>query len=238
VTLANNHIVFLLASEFSLFRTFFARNWPLLSPAHGFVTLALAMVVLGINMLGNLNKEAVSQESLGLAFWRVVISAGIIIFIMGWINLVAVRNTPSFPKTIADHSSRATSFATAVKVSQPVKFVHTVQSLYTSHLCSKARTALLPHPSWHNRTSITPPLRQNPATLSASSHPTAVNRCYRPTTLALPLPSSRHRTQHTAILRLFLRPANTHARPTVRRRRSGLSESPVAKVSDRSSQST
>ena len=52
-------------------------------------TLALAMVVLGINMLGNLNKEALSQESLGLAFWRVVISAGIIIFIMGWINLVA-----------------------------------------------------------------------------------------------------------------------------------------------------
>jgi hypothetical protein len=87
--LANDHIVFLLASEFSLFRGFYARNWPLLSPAHGFVTLALAMVVLGINMLGNLNKEALSQESLGLAFWRVVISAGIIIFIMGWINLVA-----------------------------------------------------------------------------------------------------------------------------------------------------
>ena len=87
--LADSHTVFLMFSEFSLFRGFYARNWPLLSPAHGFVTLALAMVVLGINMLGNLNKEALSQESLGLAFWRVVISAGIIIFIMGWINLVA-----------------------------------------------------------------------------------------------------------------------------------------------------
>ena len=49
--LADNHTVFLLFSEFSLFRGFYARNWPLLSPAHGFVTLALAMVVLGINVV-------------------------------------------------------------------------------------------------------------------------------------------------------------------------------------------
>jgi hypothetical protein len=161
-------IVFLLASEFSLFRSFFARNWPLLSPAHGFVTLALAMVVLGINMLGNLNKEAVSQESLGLAFWRVVISAGIIIFIMGWINLVAVRGTLSSSKAIADHMSRATSSATAVKASRPVRYARTARLQCTNHLCSQARTALLRHPSWHSRTSTTPPLRQNPATPSAS----------------------------------------------------------------------
>lgn len=73
----------------SLFRRYYARNWPLLSPAHGFVTLALLMIVLGINMLGNLNKPATSQESLGLAFWRIVIASGIIVFIMGWVNLVA-----------------------------------------------------------------------------------------------------------------------------------------------------
>lgn len=85
--------VFLLASELSLFRVFFARNWPLLGPSHGFVALALAMIVLGINMLGNLNKEATSQESLGLEFWRVVIASGILIFILGWLNLIAVRST-------------------------------------------------------------------------------------------------------------------------------------------------
>lgn len=81
--------MFLLASELSLFRGYFARNWPLLSPARGFVTLALAMIVLGINMLGNLNKPATSRKSLGLAFWRIVIASGIIIFIMGWVNLIA-----------------------------------------------------------------------------------------------------------------------------------------------------
>lgn len=81
--------MFLLASELSLFRGYYARNWPLLSPAHGFVTLALAMIVLGINMLGNLNKPATSQKSLGLAFWRIVIASGIIVFFMGWVNLIA-----------------------------------------------------------------------------------------------------------------------------------------------------
>lgn len=81
--------MFLTASELSLFRNYYARNWPLLSPAHGFVTLALLMIVLGINMLGNLNKPATSQKSLGLAFWRVVIASGIVVFIMGWVNLVA-----------------------------------------------------------------------------------------------------------------------------------------------------
>lgn len=81
--------VFLLASEMSLFRGYYARNWPLLSPTHGFVSLALAMVVLGINMLGNLNKPATNKKSLGLPFWRIVIGSGIVIFILGWVNLVA-----------------------------------------------------------------------------------------------------------------------------------------------------
>ncbi|KAK4549711.1 hypothetical protein LTR36_005012 [Oleoguttula mirabilis] len=81
--------MFLLASELSLFRAYFARNWPLLSPVHGFVTLALSMIVLGINMLGNLNKPATSEKSLGLPFWRIVIGSGIIIFILGFVNLIA-----------------------------------------------------------------------------------------------------------------------------------------------------
>jgi len=83
--------VFLLVSEwqFGPVSRYFARNWPLLSPSHGFVFLALTMQVLGINMLGNLNKPATSQKSLGLAFWRIVIASGIVIFILGWINLIA-----------------------------------------------------------------------------------------------------------------------------------------------------
>lgn len=81
---------FLIVSEASLFRSYFARNWPLLSPLHGFVTLGLAMLVLGVNILGNLNKEATSQENIGLAFWRIVIGAGILVTILGFFNIIAV----------------------------------------------------------------------------------------------------------------------------------------------------
>ena len=84
--------MFLLVSELSLFRSYYARNWPLLSPLHGFVTLGLSMVVLGINMLGNLNKPATSQKSLGLPFWRIVIGSGTIIFILGFVNVIAVSS--------------------------------------------------------------------------------------------------------------------------------------------------
>jgi hypothetical protein len=81
--------VFLIVSELCLFPVYFERCWPLLSPRHGFVTLAIAMIVIGITVMGNLNKETGSQEHLGLAFWQVVISSGILVFILGHFNLLA-----------------------------------------------------------------------------------------------------------------------------------------------------
>ncbi|KAI5359977.1 hypothetical protein Slin15195_G118390 [Septoria linicola] len=81
--------LFLITSELPIFKGYFARNWPLLSPSRGFVTLAIAMVVIGIQVMGNLNKSAGSQKELGMAFWRIVIASGILIFILGWINLLA-----------------------------------------------------------------------------------------------------------------------------------------------------
>ncbi|KAH9810073.1 hypothetical protein Tdes44962_MAKER01045 [Teratosphaeria destructans] len=81
--------MFLMTSEMSLFRGYFARSWPLLSPSHGFVSLALTMIALGITMLANLNKDATSQKSLGMPFWRMVIASGIVIFILGFVNLIA-----------------------------------------------------------------------------------------------------------------------------------------------------
>ncbi|KAF2266620.1 hypothetical protein CC78DRAFT_577930 [Lojkania enalia] len=92
---ATSHVVtglvglFLVVSECSLFRGYFAQNWPLLSPSHGFVSLGFAMMVLGLNMLGNMNKEATSQESLGLPFWRLLVASGILAIIIGTFNVVA-----------------------------------------------------------------------------------------------------------------------------------------------------
>ena len=81
--------LFLIISELSLFRKYFTRNWPLLSPDHGFVALGLAMVVLGTNLLGNLNKPATSVKSLGLPCWRIMIAAGCLIMIFGVFNVIA-----------------------------------------------------------------------------------------------------------------------------------------------------
>ena len=84
-----NKSVFLVISECSLFRGYFARNWLLLSPAHGFVTLGCATTVLGFNMLGNMNKEATSQHSLGLPFWRLLVASGILAIVIGIFNIIA-----------------------------------------------------------------------------------------------------------------------------------------------------
>jgi hypothetical protein len=80
--------IFLIVSELCFFQNYFSRDWPLLSKEHsGFVFLSLTLLILGFNILGNLNKVATSQENLGLPFWRVVIAAGILSLIMGVLNL-------------------------------------------------------------------------------------------------------------------------------------------------------
>jgi hypothetical protein len=92
---ATSHVItaiaglFFIISECSLFRGFFARNWPLLSPSHGFVTLGCAMMVVGLNMLGNMNKEATSQKSLTLPFWRLLVASGILAVVIGFFNIAA-----------------------------------------------------------------------------------------------------------------------------------------------------
>ncbi|KAG9534186.1 hypothetical protein KCU84_g25349, partial [Aureobasidium melanogenum] len=63
--------------------------WPLLSLEHGFVGLASAMIILGMHVLACLNNSSNSKKHLGLAFWRVVIMAGILNLILGILNLVA-----------------------------------------------------------------------------------------------------------------------------------------------------
>ena len=53
------------------------------------------MMVLGVSILGNMKKQATSQESLGLSYWRIVISAGILVAILGILNVVAVSPSSS-----------------------------------------------------------------------------------------------------------------------------------------------
>lgn len=109
IELANNHqffffeavthvvvaslAVFLIISEVGIFSGYFMRNWPLLSLEHGFVGLASTMAILGMHVLACLNKSSNSKEHLGMAFWRVVIMAGILNLILGVLNLIAVSSS-------------------------------------------------------------------------------------------------------------------------------------------------
>lgn len=131
--------MFLLISELSIFRVYFARNWPLLSPTSGFVFLSLAMLILGTNILGNLNKDATSQQSLGLAFWQIVIASGIIMFILGWVNLVAVSpRLILLPFGLHELTSllyRAMSSVTDRRTSLPVKSAPMAPWQFTRRPC-------------------------------------------------------------------------------------------------------
>lgn len=137
--------MFLLVSEFSFFQGYFARYWPLFSSEHGFVALAIAMLVLGTDILGNLNKQSNSQEALGLAFWQITIASGIIIFILGWINLVAVSSITSLHHYTTNSCYRVSSSATARNTSQLAKSELTVLSLRSRLHCHNLIPALPTH---------------------------------------------------------------------------------------------
>ena len=79
----------LIITEVGLFRRYIATNWPLLSLNSGFVTLGVLMLIVGVSTLGNLNKTATSEKSLGSQYWSLVIAAGILICIMGIVNIFA-----------------------------------------------------------------------------------------------------------------------------------------------------
>lgn len=62
----------------------------------GFITLGIAMFMLGAGVLGNLNRKDMGQDHLGMTFWRIVLSAGILSLVMSAINLVSVGSAYVF----------------------------------------------------------------------------------------------------------------------------------------------
>ncbi|KAJ6107980.1 hypothetical protein N7523_009303 [Penicillium sp. IBT 18751x] len=81
--------IFLIVSELPILQAYFNRNWPLFGEDSGFFALAGIMMILGVAMLGNLNIEVMNQKHLGLAFWRIIISAGILAMVMSVINMLS-----------------------------------------------------------------------------------------------------------------------------------------------------
>ncbi|KAK3315314.1 hypothetical protein B0H66DRAFT_341272 [Apodospora peruviana] len=81
--------VFLVISELNLFKGYFERNWPVLSATHTLAWLGLAMIIIGCQILGDLVKPAYTLNNLGLAMWRLVLSAGILSITFGVFNVIA-----------------------------------------------------------------------------------------------------------------------------------------------------
>ncbi|KAK5059915.1 hypothetical protein LTR84_009798 [Exophiala bonariae] len=141
---------FLILTELPLFKTYVSRNWPLFSHRSGFVMLGFVMIFLGISILGNLNKEATSQKSLGLPFWRVVIASGIVVLVMGPINILAsyiFRDKESHltARQVRSHGAVA-SHKADVEASTP-KFPNR-KSHYRSFFLGSKRDSL---PSYYSR---------------------------------------------------------------------------------------
>lgn len=87
--------VFLIVTELPVFENFFNRHVPQLGKTASFVPLSLIMMIMGVSLLGNLNNNDYSVDAMGLPFWRIVASAGILAMTMGILNFMAVRI--SFP---------------------------------------------------------------------------------------------------------------------------------------------
>lgn len=92
--------VFLVLTEiqWGFLKKYMERSWPAFSDRHGFLWLGLAMIMLGCDMLGNLNKPVFSVKNIGLPLWRLIMAAGILCITFGFFNLVATvvfRDGPS-----------------------------------------------------------------------------------------------------------------------------------------------
>ncbi|TAQ91484.1 hypothetical protein B7494_g249 [Chlorociboria aeruginascens] len=193
--------LFLIVSELDLFKTYFYRRWPMLSPESGLVFLGLSMLSIGCVVLGNLNKSATSIENLGLPLWRVVISSGILACIMGFANIIGTfvfcdnkqgitgRQVRSHGAAIPKEPSGKSFSLSSGSVHRPASPVlpsyHTTSEdrrrsrfglkfpIRLSGI-SKATTTNQTHfPKWDSRSSpVAPEVQRPPTALHPAYHPT------------------------------------------------------------------
>ncbi|KAI4212556.1 MAG: hypothetical protein LQ351_004808 [Letrouitia transgressa] len=146
--------------------SYVARNWPLLSPTHGFVTLGFLMIVTGVSVLGNLNKEATSQKSLGTAYWRIVIASGILVIIFGVANIFVSYLFRQKKLGVTARQVRAHGATASQKLPYPVSMASTPVSGGSLHRTDTnhrpfhlGRSDTLPSSNTSSRTVVADPRR-------------------------------------------------------------------------------
>lgn len=71
-----------------LVRDYFRRAWPVISDQHGTAWLGFAMVIIGCDILGNLNKPARVLKNIDSHFLRLVLAASVLSVTLGILNVL------------------------------------------------------------------------------------------------------------------------------------------------------
>ena len=84
--------IILIISEFPFLesiRGYLRRTWPVLSDQHGVGWLGGAMVMIGCDMLGNLNRPAYDPDNLGPHFSKLVLASSVLALTFGVLNMLS-----------------------------------------------------------------------------------------------------------------------------------------------------
>ncbi|KAJ5229721.1 hypothetical protein N7489_010429 [Penicillium chrysogenum] len=81
--------LFMIISELPVLQSYFDNHWPMFGQESSFYSLGGIMMILGVATLGNLNTKAMTQETIGMTFWRIIISAGVLAMIVSVVNVLA-----------------------------------------------------------------------------------------------------------------------------------------------------
>ncbi|KAJ6179219.1 hypothetical protein N7519_009680 [Penicillium mononematosum] len=81
--------LFMIISELPILQSYFDNHWPMFGQESSFYSLGGIMMILGVATLGNLNTKAMTQETIGMTFWRIIISAGVLAMIVSVVNVLA-----------------------------------------------------------------------------------------------------------------------------------------------------
>jgi hypothetical protein len=117
------------------------------------------MMTIGLNMLGNMNKAATSQESLSMPFWRLLVASGILCIVIGFFNIVAVS-----PLTTLTFTAIETNTTTELRLPRHITPHHGPQrTLPRRHdaLRSRQRIPIQHRPQAQSLHHLHPPHRQH-----------------------------------------------------------------------------
>ncbi|EGE85699.1 hypothetical protein BDDG_08644 [Blastomyces dermatitidis ATCC 18188] len=79
--------MFLIISEVGFFEAWFHEYWGCFGRHSSFLALGITMVLLGISTIGCLNREDMNKDTIGFTFWQLVLGAGIITIVFGFVNI-------------------------------------------------------------------------------------------------------------------------------------------------------